>query len=396
MGGHRCARQVAGRDVPRRPRPTGTFTPSRSASSATRSNSDELKPYFEFNKVLNDGVFYAANQLYGITFKERKDIPTWNPDMRVFEVFDKDGKPLALFYIDPWKRDNKGGGAWMANLVNQSYLRGTKPVDLQRRELHQARGRPAGADQLGRRDDDVPRVRPRAARHVRGADLSDPVGHERRARLRRVPVAVQRELGARSQGAPALCGALPDRADDPAGPGRQDQAARTFNQGYEIGEALEAARLDLDWHSLPATRRGRTSTSSRRRRWPASGFDIADVPPRYRSSYFLHIWSSGYSAGYYAYPWTRMLGQDAFNWFESHGGLTRANGQRFRDMVLSRGNTLDLCRDVPRLRRPRSRHPAVSRILRPDRRRSGSGRCRDGAAAAQPPLRIAAEGRAGA
>ena len=101
----------------------------------------------------------------------------------------------------------------------------------------------------------------------------------------------------------------------------------------------------------------------------SSGYDVADVPPRYRSSYFLHIWSNGYSAGYYAYPWTRMLGQDAFNWFETHGGLTRANGQRFRDMVLSRGNTLDLCRDVPRLGRPRSRHPALSRILRADRRR---------------------------
>ena len=126
-------------------------------------------------------------------------------------------------------------------------------------------------------------------------------------------------------------------------------------KAMRIGEVLEAARLDLDWHSLAGRRAaaGRRQVRSRRR-WRTAAFDTADVPPRYRSSYFLHIWSNGYSAGYYAYPWTRMLGQDAFTWFETHGGLTRANGQRFRDMILSRGNTARLCRDVPRLRRPRS------------------------------------------
>jgi peptidyl-dipeptidase Dcp len=117
--------------------------------------------------------------------------------------------------------------------------------------------------------------------------------------------------------------------------------SRTFNQGYDLGEVLEAARLDLDWHSLPATAARQDVDKFEANALANGGFDTADVPPRYRSSYFLHIWSNGYSAGYYAYPWTRMLGQDAFNWFETHGGLTRANGQRFRDMVLSRGNTLD-------------------------------------------------------
>jgi peptidyl-dipeptidase Dcp len=119
------------------------------------------------------------------------------------------------------------------------------------------------------------------------------------------------------------------------------KSARTFNQGYENGEVLEAARLDLDWHSLPATAPRQDVDKFEAQALANGGYDVADVPPRYRSSYFLHIWSNGYSAGYYAYPWTRMLGQDAFNWFETHGGLTRANGQRFRDMVLSRGNTLD-------------------------------------------------------
>jgi peptidyl-dipeptidase Dcp len=117
--------------------------------------------------------------------------------------------------------------------------------------------------------------------------------------------------------------------------------ARTFNQGYEVGETLEAARLDLDWHSLPASAARQDVDKFEAQALASGGFDTADVPPRYRSSYFLHIWSNGYSAGYYAYAWTLMLGQDAFNWFEQNGGLTRANGERFRNMVLSRGNTLD-------------------------------------------------------
>jgi len=118
-------------------------------------------------------------------------------------------------------------------------------------------------------------------------------------------------------------------------------AARTFNQGYGVGEVLEAAHLDLDWHSLGADAPLQDVDRFEANALAKSGYDTADVPPRYRSSYFLHIWSNGYSAGYYAYPWTRMLGQDAFAWFQANGGLTRANGQRFRDMVLSRGNTLD-------------------------------------------------------
>jgi peptidyl-dipeptidase Dcp len=118
-------------------------------------------------------------------------------------------------------------------------------------------------------------------------------------------------------------------------------ASRTFNQGYELGETLEAARLDLDWHSLPASAPKQDVDKFEADALAKGGFDTADVPPRYRSSYFLHIWNNGYAAGYYAYPWTRMLAQDAAAWFDSHGGLTRANGQRFRDMVLSRGNTED-------------------------------------------------------
>ena len=166
--------------------------------------------------------------------------------------------------------------------------------------------------------------------------------------------------------------------------------ARTFNQGYENGEVLEAALLDLDWHSLPATRRGRTSTSSRPQALANGGFDIADVPPRYRSSYFLHIWSNGYSAGYYAYLWTRMLDHDAFDWFENHGGLTRANGQRFRDMVLSRGNTLDYAEMYRAFAGHDPRSSPISNITGCRRRR----RCGAGSCAGRGP-RAGACGRAG-
>ena len=118
--------------------------------------------------------------------------------------------------------------------------------------------------------------------------------------------------------------------------------AATFDQGYEFGELLAAAELDMQWHDAARpTRRSRTSMRSRPKALAASGTDFADVPPRYRSSYFLHIWGNGYSAGYYAYTWTEMLDDDAYHWFATHGGMTRANGQRFRDLILSRGHTLD-------------------------------------------------------
>ena len=151
----------------------------------------ELKPYFELNTVLKNGVFYAANRLYGLTFKQRKDIPVWQPDVLVFEVFDVNGKPLGLMYFDYFKRDNKSGGAWMSNLVEQSHLLGTQAGDLQRGQFHQAGARPARASHLRRRHHHVPRIRPCPAWLFRGPGVSHPVRHGGGARLRGVPVPVQ-------------------------------------------------------------------------------------------------------------------------------------------------------------------------------------------------------------
>jgi peptidyl-dipeptidase Dcp len=304
-------------------------------------DSDQLKQYFEFNRVLEDGVFYAANQLYGLTFKERKDIPTWSPDMRVFDVIDADGKPLAIFMIDPWKRDNKNGGAWMSNLVNQSYLRGTKPVVFNVENFTKpAPGQPALISW-----DDVTTMFHEFGHALHGMFASQTYPTISGTNVARDFVEFPSQFNENWALDPKI---LPHYAVHyktgqtiPQDLIQKVLAARTFNQGYEVGEVLEAARLDLDWHSLPATAGLQDVDRFEADSLAHSGYDTADVPSRYRSSYFLHIWSNGYSAGYYAYPWTRMLGQDAFAWFQQNGGLTRANGQRFREMVLSRGNTED-------------------------------------------------------
>jgi peptidyl-dipeptidase Dcp len=304
-------------------------------------NNDELKPYFEFSKVLSDGVFYAANQLYGLTFKERKDIPTWNADMRVFDVFDADGKPLALFYIDPWKRDNKNGGAWMDNLAKQSTLKGTKPVVYNVENFTKpAPGQPALISW-----DDVTTMFHEFGHALHGmfADQTYPTisGTNVARDFVEFPSQFNENWALDPKVLPHYAVHYQTGQPIPQALVDKIKRSRTFNQGYDNGEVLEAARLDLDWHSLAGDSPRQDVDRFEADALAKSGFDTADVPPRYRSSYFLHIWSNGYAAGYYAYPWTRMLGQDAFDWFEKHGGLTRENGQRFRDMILSRGNTLD-------------------------------------------------------
>ncbi|MGN6156044.1 MAG: M3 family metallopeptidase [Sphingomicrobium sp.] len=305
-------------------------------------NQDELKPYFEIHKVLTDGVFYAANQLYGITFKERHDLPTWNPDMMTYEVIDSDGKPLGLMYFDYWKRDNKGGGAWMSNLVNQSYLRGTKPVIYNVANFTKpAPGQPALISW-----DDVTTMFHEFGHALHGLFAAETYPTLSGTNVARDFVEFPSQFNEHWALDPKV---LPHYAVNyktgetiPQSLVDKIKRSRTFNQGYDNGEVLEAAKLDLDWHSLAANAPRQDVDKFEAEALANSGFDTKDVPPRYRSSYFAHIWGGGYAAGYYAYPWTRMLAEDAAQWFESHGGLTRQNGQRFRDMVLSRGNTEDL------------------------------------------------------
>ena len=301
----------------------------------------QIKPYFLLDTVLTQGVFYAADQLYGISFKPRPDLPVYQPDVKVFEVTDKDGSTLGLMYFDYFKRDNKAGRRLDVGVRGPVQARGHAAGGLQRGQFHQAGPGPARAADVRGRHHHVPRVRPRPARPVRGPDLSHPVGHQRGARLRGVPLAVQRALGARPQGVRALREELSDGRAHAAALVDKIKAAAKFNQGYRLGELLAAAELDQQWHALPATAPRQDVDAFETAALKRSGADFPSVPPRYRSSYFSHVWAGGYASGYYAYLWTEMLDDDAFSWFTAHGGLTRANGQRFRDMILSRGHTLD-------------------------------------------------------
>jgi peptidyl-dipeptidase Dcp len=300
-----------------------------------------LKPYFEINKVLTDGVFYAANQLYGLTFTERKDIPTWNPDMRVFEVKEESGKHLGLMYFDYWKRDNKSGGAWMSNLVNQSYLRGTTPVIYNVANFQKpAPGKPALISY-----DDVSTMFHEFGHALHGLFAAQTYPTISGTATARDFVEFPSQFNENWALYPTVLRhyAVDYRTGAPIPQDLVDKlvASQKFGQGFTVGETITAAKLDLDWHNLPASAPRQDADAFEAKALAAGGFDTADVPPRYRSPYFRHIWSNGYASAYYAYAWTEMLDHDAFAWFQGHGGLTRANGQRFRDMVLSRGNTID-------------------------------------------------------
>jgi peptidyl-dipeptidase Dcp len=305
-------------------------------------NDAEIKPYFEINSVLENGVFFAANQLYGITFKERKDIPVYEPDVRVFEVSDVDGKPLALFYCDYFKRDNKNGGAWMAEFAGQSKLLGTLPVVYNVANLP----KPAPGEAALISFDDVTTMF-----HEFGHALHGMFSNTRYPTLSGTSTArdfvefpsqfnehwavypsVFKHFAKHYQTGAAMPEALVAKI----------KKAKNFAEGYDLTELLAAAELDMQWHVLTADAPVQDPDAFEKQALAKVHLDLPAVPPRYRSSYFSHIWASGYSAGYYAYLWTEMLADDGYQWFDDHGGLTRANGDRFRRMILSRGNTEDL------------------------------------------------------
>ena len=302
----------------------------------------EVKPYFELDHVLQNGVFYAAHQLYGLTFKERHDLPIYQPDVRVFEVFDADSKPLALFYCDYFKRDNKNGGAWMDVLVNQSTLLGTLPVIYNVANFEKpAPGQPALIS-----FDDVTTMFHEFGHGLHGMFADTRYPSLSGTQVARDFVEFPSQFNEHWASYPAVFAHYARNyktgAPMPAELVAKLKKARTFNQGYAVTELIAAAELDLQWHTLPVTAPPQDPDVFEKQALEKTHLWIANVPPRYRSSYFLHIWANGYQAGYYAYLWTEMLDDNAFQWFEDHGGLTRANGDRFRRMVLSRGNTEDL------------------------------------------------------
>ncbi len=301
----------------------------------------QVKPYFELDRVLKDGVFFAANQMYGLTFKERHDIPVYQPDVRVFDVIDADGKQLGLMYFDYWKRDNKSGGAWMSNFVNQSTLLGTRPVIYNVANFQKpAAGQPALIS-----FDDVTTMFHEFGHALHGLFASQVYPTLSGTNVARDFVEFPSQFNEHWALDPKVLANYAHHYQTGA-PMPQElvdkiKKAATFNQAYALGELIAAAELDMKWHALPADAPKQDVDAFEADALTKMGLDVADVPPRYRSSYFLHIWSNGYSAGYYAYLWTQMLDDDAYHWFMQHGGLTRANGQRFRDLILSKGHTLD-------------------------------------------------------
>ena len=302
---------------------------------------NQLKPYFELNSVLEKGVFYAANLLYGLSFKERHDLPVYQPDVRVFEVFDKDNSTIGLFYCDYYKRDNKSGGAWMSNMVGQSKLLGTKPVIYNVCNFPKpAEGQPAliGFDNV------------RTMFHEFGHALHGFFSNQQFPILSGTKVArdfvefpsqfnehwaldpkVLSNYAKHYKTGEALPQSLTDKI----------KKAETFNQGYKLTEALTASALDMQWNTLSTNDTLQNVDEFEKAALKKTGLDLFQVPPRYRSSYFSHIWGGGYAAGYYAYQWTEMLEDDIYTWFKENGGLTRANGDRLRSMILSKGNTED-------------------------------------------------------
>ncbi len=297
---------------------------------------------FDLDRVLKDGVFFAANKLYGISFKERKDIPVYHPDVRVFDVIDADGKPLALFYADYFKRDEKSGGAWEDTFVDQSGLIGTRAAVFNVANFTKpAPGQPAlltfsdvttmfheFGHALHAMFSNV-RYPTVAGTNVPRDFVEFPSQFNEHWALD--PVIFANYAKHYQTGAP-----MPQTLLE------KIKKSHTFNQGFATTEYLAASLLDIAWHTLPADSPQPDVDAFETAALKRFNVNMNEVPPRYRTTYFAHIWGGGYASSYYAYLWSEVIDHDAYAWFKESGGLTRANGQRFRDMILSRGGTQDV------------------------------------------------------
>jgi peptidyl-dipeptidase Dcp len=303
----------------------------------------EVAPYFELNRVLQDGVFYAAHELYGLTFKERSDLPIYHPDVRIFEVFDADGKPLALFLADYFARDNKEGGGWMNSYVRQSKLFNLKPVVANHLNIPKPQqGQPALLT-----FDEV-------------TTMFHEFGHALHGMLSNVHYPT---LG--GTGVPRDFAEYPSQFNEmwarepsvvahyarhhvtgqPMPPELLSKvlASQKFNQGYATTEYLAAAVVDQEYYVIDAAQAPAAADipAFEAEALHKYGLDFAAIPPRYHSTYFSHIFSLSYPAAYYAYLWSEVLARDTGAWVHRHGGLTRENGDTLRARVLSRGRTAD-------------------------------------------------------
>ncbi len=304
---------------------------------------DEVKPYFNIDSVQVNGVFYAAHRVYGLNFKERKDIPTYHPDMKVFEVSDKDGKPLALFYSDYFRRPTKRGGAWMSSFAKQSKQRGQLPVIYNVCNYAKA---PDGQPSLVTWDE--------------ACTLFHEFGHALHGILSDCQyntlsgTAVARDFVEMPSQFNESFASIPEifdhyaRHTDTGKPMPADLKERmlksiNFQTAYALGENLAATCLDMAWHELAPGQIPSPYMAGAFEKEALHNVGLLDsqIPPRYSTSYFNHVWGGGYAAGYYSYLWTEVLAVNIADYFARHGALDPAVGQAFRDKILSRGNTRD-------------------------------------------------------
>lgn len=303
---------------------------------------NEIKPYFEVTTVLEKGVFYAAEKFYGLTFKKRTDLPVYHPDVVVYEVFDHDGKSLAIYYLDFYTRDSKNGGAWMSNFVEQSHLMGNKPVIVNCYNYQKpAPGKPSLISY-----DDVSTMFHEFGHSIHGMFADQKYPSLSGTNVPRDFVEFPSQINEHWALDPVVLKNYAVHYDSkqpiPQALVDKIKKAATFNQGYATTELVSAAALDMDWHSVSNVADFKPVLDFEKASLLNHGFTLSTVPPRYHTPYFAHIWGGGYSAGYYAYLWSETLDSDAWEWIKNNGGLTRENGDRFRKFILSVGNSVDL------------------------------------------------------
>lgn len=303
---------------------------------------NEIKPYFEVNTVLEKGVFYAAEQFYGITFKKRTDLPVYHPDVITYEVFDRDGKSLAIYYLDFYTRSNKSGGAWMGNFVDQSHALNQKPVITNVFNYQKpAPGKPSLISY-----DDVSTMFHEFGHTLHGLFANQKYASVSGTNTPRDFVEFPSQINEFFALEPSVLKnyAIHYQTKKPMPQTLVDKIkkASSFNQGYSTTELVSAATLDMNWHSVTDESQLLPALEFEKKVLNQYGFNLPQVPPRYHSPYFAHIWGGGYSAGYYAYMWSDVLNAAAWDYIVKKGGMTRANGDRFREYILSVGNSVDL------------------------------------------------------
>ena len=302
----------------------------------------EIKPYFEIATVLEKGVFFAAKQMYGITFKERNDLPVYHPDVKVYEVFDNDGSSIAIYYLDFYTRDNKSGGAWMNTFVNQTHYLKQKPVIVNVYNF----SKPIDGNPSLISFEDVTTMFHEFGHTLHGLFANQQYESLSGTAVPRDFVEFPSQINEHAALDPTVLKnyaihyktkqVIPQELID------KIKKADTFNKGYVVTELLAAATLDMAWHNVEKESDFKPTLEFEKEALTKYGLLVNDVPTRYHSPYFAHIWGGGYSAGYYAYTWSKTLDYNAFDWMKANGGLTRENSERFRKYILSVGNSVDL------------------------------------------------------